>query len=100
MKYFNQTRRLFAALMLSAIPLFAQIDTSSFTTQTNSFITLGLYIAAGACVLAFAFGIFKLIGRDLMAGISYIIGALIGGYIIGHALTWTQTITGQTVSGQ
>jgi hypothetical protein len=51
-------------------------------------------------VLAFAFGIFKLIGRDLMAGISYIIGALIGGYIIGHALTWTQTITGQTVSGQ
>jgi hypothetical protein len=39
MKYFDQTRRLLAALMLSAIPLFAQIDTSSFTTQTNSFIT-------------------------------------------------------------
>lgn len=99
MQYFKPGR-LLAAILLSAIPVFAQIDTSSFTSQTNSFITLGLYIAAACCALAFAFGIFKLIGRDIMAGIGFIIGALVGGYVIGHALGWTQTITGQTVSGQ
>lgn len=88
-----------AALALAAVPVFAQVDTSNITSQTNAFITLFLYIAAACCVIALAFGIFKLIGRDIGAGIAWVLGAIVGGYIIGHALGWTQTITGISVSG-
>lgn len=97
MQYLKRFGRFAAMLAVAAIPLCAQIDTSSITNQANSLVTLFVYIAAVGCVAALAFGIFKLVGRDIGAGIGWILGAIVAGYIIGHAISWTSTMTGVTV---
>ena len=103
-RWIRRLRRLFVPslllLALAGLTEAQSLGLSSVQSLAGQVITIVLYVAAAGVVAAFAWGIFKLFGRDHGAGISWVLGANIAGYIVGRALVWATALTGVTVTPQ
>lgn len=91
--------RLLVAMLLSAALVVAQgtVTFGTVETQGSNVMHLFLYLAGIGCILAIALGIFRCIGGRVMEGVLEIVAGVIFGVIIGNALNWGNTLTGQGV---
>lgn len=82
------------ACLCSVVAQCSTVDFSSdITSMAHQGWVLGLYVAAVVAGLAVAFGVFKLVGRDWVAGLVSLGLGIVALAIIGHVTGWTSSLT-------
>ena len=76
-----------------------QVDPTTGAQQVVHYIVDGIaYCVAGAAVVCFFFGVFRLFGGRILEGIVEVAMGLVVFGLIGHAMGWGSALTGQTIS--